>query len=404
MTRAVRRLLVFSDTWAPQTNGVAGTLQRLAEHAERAAITMHAVTVADPHAAADARVERWPSRAFWKYPQLRMSAPLMARAAAAIAQFRPDVVHVTTPFGVGLAGRWAARRAGLPLVTSYHTNFPAYLAHYRLDALGAVGWPFLRWFHNGGRRTFVPSETVAAELRDRGFHGVRMWSRGVDPARFHPQFRDGAVRAALGLRPSDVLALHVGRLAPEKSVERAVIACARARARIEGRIVLAIVGDGPSEQSLRALAAGDVDVRFLGRQTGRTLSALYASADLFLSPSETETFGNVVLEAMASALPVVGPASGATAEIVTGESGARYAAGDTDAMAAAIVALASDADRRRAASAAALVRSSTYRWEAIFDGLVAEYALARAEAVGGRGDHRRWSNSQVMRARSAISR
>src|SRR5690606_34165281 len=129
---------------------------RLVQAVEARGGAVRVETVEDPQAVRDPRVLRWPSRPFWAYPQLRMAAPLRAAVAEGLARWRPTLIHATTPFGVGLAGRSAARSLGVPLVTSYHTSFTAYLRHYGLSALDAVAWPYLRWFHNSGRRTFAP--------------------------------------------------------------------------------------------------------------------------------------------------------------------------------------------------------------------------------------------------------
>ena len=153
---------MFTDTYSPQVNGVARTLERLVGAVEARGGAVRVVTVHDPEAPQDPRVERWPSIPFWAYPQLRMAAPRVGRALDTLTAWKPTLVHAATEFGVGLAGLFAARQARVPLVSSYHTNFTAYLAHYRLSALSMIGWPFLRWFHNAGRRTFAPSHARPA--------------------------------------------------------------------------------------------------------------------------------------------------------------------------------------------------------------------------------------------------
>lgn len=338
----------------------------------------------DPEAADAAGVDRWPSIPFWAYPQLRIAAPSRQRALDLIEGWKPTLVHVTTEFGVGLGGLFAAREAGVPVVSSYHTHFKAYLEFYNLTFLDGVAWPYIRWFHNRGLRTFAPSGIVARELETQGIGNVRVWSRGVDASRFSPSFRNTAMRRRLGAASDDsTLVLYVGRLAREKGIRTLLDAMHRLHAKgRQGseRISFALVGDGPAEAECRAAAPeGTV---FTGKLTGRELSEAYASADIFAFPSVTETFGNVVLEAMASGLAVLAPDTGATTEFATTETALQFPAKDADVLAARIVELAADRGRRSSIAAAGLAFAKASTWDAIFDGLVREYR----EVIGdGRG-------------------
>ncbi len=366
------RLALFTDTYAPQVNGVTRTLERLVTAIEQRGGEVRVETVEDPVAAADAKVSRWPSRPFWAYPQLRMAAPLSRQVTERLARWRPTLVHAATPFGVGLAGRAVARRLGVPFVTSYHTSYAAYLGHYGLHALGTVAWPFLRWFHNSGRRTFAPSEAVAAQLRGRGVADVSVWSRGVDTERFHPRHRSAGMRRAMGAGDGDLVVAYVGRLAPEKGVHTALRAMHHLHERRGVRFALA--GDGPDEARCRATAPPGT--WFAGQLSGDALSAFYASADLFVFPSTTETFGNVVLEAMASGLPVVAPDIGATLELAHEGTARLFRGGDPASLAAAVDALLADAPARARLSAAGLAVAASRRWDAVWDGLLRDYRAA----------------------------
>lgn len=353
---------------------------------------MRIETVADPLAAspddgcagaAHADVVRWPSIPFWAYPQLRMSLPSRAEVTPGLAAWGPTLIHATTPFGVGLAGRAAARSLGVPFVTSYHTAFPTYLRHYRLRALNAIAWPFLRWFHNGGVRTFAPSRFVAEELEGQRFRGVRVWSRGVDPSRFSPSFRSTEMRRAMGACEEDFVVAYVGRLAPEKGVHVAVEAMRQvmqaevARDGSHARTRFAVAGDGPAEAQCRA--AAPAGTWFAGPLSGDALSAFYASADAFVFPSLTETFGNVVLEAMASGLPVVAPDRGATTEIADDVTALTFHADDAVSLARCVMRLRDDlplrAEKRRRGLAVAAARS----WDAVWDRLILDYREALAQ-------------------------
>ena len=367
------RLAVFTDTYPPQVNGVSRTLERLVGAIEARGGAARVITVADAEAAPDARVERWPSFPFWAYPQLRIAAPAASRAMDVIDRWRPTLVHGATEFGVGIGGLMAARQARLPFVTSYHTHFSAYLQHYNLMFMGGVTWPFLRWYHNAGLRTFAPSEIVRAELETKGFHGTRVWSRGVDHTRFDPSFRSREVRASLGADDDTVLVVYVGRIAPEKGIDVALEGMRQVLARHAGtrKVAFALAGDGPAEERCRAIAPPGTT--FVGKLGGRALSEFYASADVFVFPSITETFGNVVLEAMASRLALVAPDWGATTELATTETALQFPAHDPSALADRVERLIADpALRARVANAGAAV-AATRTWDAIFDRLVCEY-------------------------------
>jgi glycosyltransferase involved in cell wall biosynthesis len=311
---------------------------------------------------------------FWAYPQLRIAAPSARGAAERIARFAPTLVHSTTPFGVGLAGRASAAQLGLPFVTSYHTSFSDYLAHYGLQAFDRVAWPFLRWFHNSGRRTFVPSRLVADQLELQSIEGVRIWSRGVDTLRFNPRHRSAAMRARMGATEGSFVVAYVGRLAPEKGIDTAMEAMRLVLARQHGRVRFVLAGDGPSESRCRAIAPEGT--WFAGALSGEELSAFYASADAFIFPSATETFGNVVLEAMASGLPVVAPDRGATMEIAREGTALTFPANDAHALAGRVEWLLRDEMLRRSLRAAGLAESAGRTWDAVWDRLFSDYRVA----------------------------
>jgi glycosyltransferase involved in cell wall biosynthesis len=376
-TLAGLRLALFTDTFSPQVNGVARTLERLVHAVEARGGAVRVETVEDPAAAPSTGERRWASHPFWAYPQLRIAAPSKGAVLDGLREFRPTLVHAATPFGVGLAGRKAARALGVPLVTSYHTSFTEYLRHYRLSALDAVAWPFLRWFHNSGERTFAPSKLVADDLGSRDFANVRVWGRGVDPLRFHPRFRSNEMRAAMGAGERDLVVAYVGRLAPEKGIHVALEGLQTVVA-ASPRVRVAIAGDGPDEARCRAMAPAGT--WFAGSLRGEALSQFYASADLFVFPSTTETFGNVVLEAMASGLPVVAPDVGATLELANATTAQLFRGGVPGSLAGAVLDLLEHAPRRETLRQAGLRVAAERTWDAVWDELFAEYlqVLARS--------------------------
>jgi phosphatidylinositol alpha 1,6-mannosyltransferase len=394
------RLALFSDTYTPQLNGVTRTLERLVAAVRERGGAVRVYTTTDPGTPDGSGLTRdtWrrPSVPFWAYPHLRIAAPVLGDAYRDLRAWRPTIVHAATPFGMGLAGRACARALRVPLVSSYHTSFNEYAKFYRLGALSGPGWTFIRWFHNSGVRTFVPTHAVRNELAQLRFERLAVWGRGVDGARFSPRFRSRAVRAALGAGDDTIVVAYVGRLAAEKGLDVALGAirqlssprtrdAAGSPPRSPPRILFAFAGDGPYADHCQQAVAGNAAVRFVGPLEGQALSEFYASADLFMFPSATDTFGNVLLEAMASGLPVIGAASGPTCELLAPGGGVTFPPGDAHALAAAIERLGADAPRREAIAGDGARYAATCSWSGIFDGLIREYCdVIAGAAVPGR--------------------
>ncbi len=268
------RILVATDAWHPQVNGVVRSIEALAGEAQLLGADIHVMT---PEGF---RTIRMPT-----YPDIRLAFVTASGLGPRIEALRPDHVHIATEGPVGMAARRHCLRVGRLFTTSYHTRFPEYLAA-RAPIPRAWSYAWLRWFHNAGCGVMVSTESVADELQHHGFGNVMRWSRGVDHALFRPR-----QHSVLDLpRP---IFLYVGRVAVEKNVE-AFLAL-----ELPGSKVVA--GDGPSRADLEARYP---DVRFLGVHTGEDLAEIYASADVFVFPSRTDTFGIVLLEALASGLPV----------------------------------------------------------------------------------------------------
>jgi glycosyltransferase involved in cell wall biosynthesis len=364
------RVALFTDTYAPEMNGVARTIERLCDAliARGAEVRVFAPRPSQP--SPREHVVHAPSVAFWAYPELRIASPVSLRIGRALRDWSPTLVHAATPFSMGLAGRTAARRLGLPFVTSYHTSLSEYAKFYNLGAVSAIGWRFLRWFHNSGTTTFVPTRAIAEDLATRGFTNLALWGRGVDPDRFHPRWRRSETRAAIGATDRDIVVAYVGRIAKEKGIDVALDGMRQVLA-TRRDVVFAIAGGGPYEIGARQRAPGGSV--FVGRLTGLPLSEFYASADLFVFPSTTDTFGNVILEAMSSGLPVVGADVASTREVMGEGSGLTFSAGNAAAFARAVLTLVENADLRLAAREAALRRAASASWTRIFDRLVADY-------------------------------
>jgi glycosyltransferase involved in cell wall biosynthesis len=371
------RIALFTDTYAPQVNGVTKTLGRLVDHATERG---HEVALVTPRinreAARGASLHlQLASLTVPLYPELQLARPLGPWGGRQLRAFSPDVVHVATEFTVGWSGvRWALDQQ-VPLVTSFHTDFPAYLAGYGLGRLEKPAWRYLRTFHARSSRTFCPSRATLRQLRDNGFdHSLSVWSRGVNAGMFHPNRRSLETRAALAGDAQSLL-VYVGRLAPEKRVDVLLEAFRGLRCERGVDVALAIVGDGPARAELEQLATEGVT--FTGFLRGDALASAYASADVFAFPSDTETFGNVVLEAMASGLPVVAPSRGGVTDLVEHErTGLLVEPRDPHDFARAVHRLLGDRALRGRMARRARAISEGRSWGSIFDRLFEEYREA----------------------------
>jgi glycosyltransferase involved in cell wall biosynthesis len=277
---------------------------------------------------------------------------------------RPDVVHIATEGPLGWSALAAALKLKLPVSTGFHTNFHSYSQHYGVGFLSKPIALYLRKFHNRAHATLVPTDDLCRELAILGFENLRVVSRGVDTRLFSPARRDPQLRRDWGATDGAAVALYVGRLAPEKNLKVVVDAYAGMRTRVPlARLVM--VGDGPERA---ALAARHPEIVFAGTRTGEDLAAHYASADIFLFPSLTETFGNVTLEAMASGLAVVAYDYAAAQQYLAHErSGLLAPFDDGEAFVGLATALA--VDPARAASLRLQARASAERidWDNVFD-------------------------------------
>jgi glycosyltransferase involved in cell wall biosynthesis len=302
------------------------------------------------------------------YPDLRLGLASSARLAARWQRLRPDLVHVATEGPLGAAAVKAARRLGLPVTSDFRTNFHAYSRHYRIGFAAGAVFGYLRRFHNRTLRTFVPTPALQVELEHAGFERVAVVGRGIDHARFSPAQRCAALRAAWGASEVEPVVLYVGRLAPEKNIALALRSFRHARQRVP-RARLVVVGDGPLRGTLQAEYP---QVHFAGPRRGDDLARHYASADVFLFPSLTETFGNVVLEALASRLVVVAyDCAAAAAHITRGVNGLLAAPGDEDGFIEATVHAATRLAELGAVRAAARTTAESLGWDRIAQGFEA---------------------------------
>ncbi len=372
------RISVVTETFSPQVNGVSRTLARLVDYCsgcgDRIQLLMPRYEQ-EPKLHCSVESVTWKSVSLPFYREVVLPLVTAGTVTSSLARFRPDLVHIATEGTLGRAALQACRRLGLPVVSSYHTNFAHYLNMYRASLLEPVCWRYLRWFHNATRMTFCPTPSTRRVLLAKGFRNVEVWSRGVDAYRFSPAKRDNSLRESFGVRTDETLMLYVGRLAAEKNLEMLLAAWRQLPNREDCRLLL--VGDGPLRKKLETEA--DDRTIFVGYRYGEELARMFASADLFVFPSLTETFGNVVLEAMASGLPAIGFDVQGPGDIIDDGSTGRLARQiDASELTAAMYALSIDHPACLRMGRMARRHAEAQSWENIMRGLRASYCKTLA--------------------------
>ncbi|MBM5459447.1 glycosyltransferase family 1 protein [Pseudomonas sp. P66] len=360
---------LISETFPPEINGVAITLGHLIEGLGQRG---HQVELIRPRQAGDPPGDKsnwqllcrgWPLPG---YPGLQWGQVSMHKLMRRWRRQRPDVLYIATEGPLGLSALRAARRLGIAVVSGFHTNFHQYSNEYGLGLLARLLTHYLRWFHRRTHTTLVPSASQHLELGRRGFDNLTLMGHGVDSQLFYPGRRSQALREQWGLENDDIALLHVGRLAPEKNLGMLQHCLHAARKNYpQRRIKLIVVGDGPQRSALQQQLP---EALFCGAQRGETLAEHYASGDIFLFPSLTETFGNVVLEAMAAGLAVVAYDQAAAAQHIRhGHSGALAMPGDEAAFVDACNWLLDDPEALRRVRLNARQHASRQGWPAIVE-------------------------------------
>lgn len=312
------------------------------------------------------------------YADYRVSLPHVTRGLRAdLAEYSPDLVHVVSPTpGAAWAQGWAERN-GVPVVASFHTHFVSYFRYYGVAPFERFGWKVLRRFYARCERVYAPSMSIIEELRREGIGGLELWSRGIDLSGFSPTHRSPALRSEAGAGDATPILLLVSRLVKEKDLADLIAVDHELRRRgVAFRLVL--VGGGPMRRELEARLPG---AHFAGHRTGAELSRWYASADVFVFPSTTETLGNVVLEALASGIPAVVVDRGGPQDLIDhGVNGYVARANDIRDIADRLEPLLRDPDLRARMGSAARESAGSRDWEEINEGLIESY---RAVVEGG---------------------
>ncbi len=375
-------MALFTGNYNYIKDGVALTLNRLVAFLEKRGVPVlvFAPVAETPAFESVGELVPVPSFAIPTRKEYRIATGLPAAQRKRLEAFRPTLFHIAVPDILGYQALKLAERWNVPVVASYHTRYDTYLRFYGLGVFEKLGQRYMRNFYNRVRRVYPPSESMAEIIRQDGqSQHVEVWARGVDSELFSPDKRDMAWRRSLGMADDEVAVSFAGRLVKEKNVAiytRVMNALAAKGLKVKPLVI----GDGPEMTAMRAGLRNGV---FAGFLHGEQLARAYASSDIFFFPSESETFGNVTLEAMASGLPAVNAiASGSNSLVTEGETGHLVSARDEQGLAAKLEALVQDESLRNKMGAAARQRALTFSWDHILSGLLDSYRTVLREAHG----------------------
>ena len=374
------RIALFSGNYNYIREGANQALNRLVHHLEARGDSVRVYSPVTPTPAFEPAGTLVPVRSV-PLPvrgEFRLAMGLSRSIRADIARFAPDIAHVATPDILDTRAQTFARRLGVPVLASLHTRFETYLEHYGLGWTRPLVEAHLKRFYRRADHVLAPTEALAAEMRAlRGDDHVSLWSRGVDRELFSPARRDEAWRTAQGFEPDDVVVLFFGRLVLEKGVDDYVAVVRRLRQQGE-KVRPLVVGAGPAEGRFAPLK----DAVFAGHLQGEDLARAVASADILLHPSRSEAFGNVVLEAMASGLAIVGADADSAQQLLAhGQTGLLCA---SESYADAMTLLIRSPDRRMALGTAARVASQSYDWASASASAASAYEAVLARQARGR--------------------
>ena len=370
------RVAIVTETFLPKVDGIVKVCCLLLDYLARRGI--EAMVIAPRYGALNrynaAPVHSLPSLSIPLYPEARLGFVTLSLYRD-LAAFQPDIAHLFHPAMTGIPALAMFKWLGTPTLTSFHLDYARLARQYRLGPLHlGLARPFIdratKHVFNWSDYSLAPSRLVQARMLQLGIQRVGLWRRGVDAQAFHPRFRSQDMRREMTPGdPREIVLLYVGRLSPEKQIERL-------RSPLEQlpNTRLVLVGDGPARASLQRHFAG-LPVTFMGYLRGERLSQAYASADVFVFPSRLETFGLVVIEAMAAGLPVVAARVGGVADVVSeGETGYTFESGDVSGLLEGLRQIVSDRDRMRRMGQRARAFAETQSWDAIMDELVEVYA------------------------------
>ncbi|MCG2590686.1 glycosyltransferase family 4 protein [Rhodohalobacter sulfatireducens] len=359
------RVAIFTGNYNHIKDGVSITLNRLVDYLQKneVEVLVFGPTVPDPAIDHVGRLVPIPSMKMPGRPEYRFTIWFPKKAKNVLEIFQPDLLHLATPDILGIKALLWAEKKGIPVVSSYHTHFSSYLKYYKLSAIESFFWNYLEWFYGKCRQVYVPSESMAEILKKNNIKtNLKLWERGIDRELFNPSKRDMEWRRKLGFKDEDIVISFVSRLVWEKNLKLFATVVQRLKNKYAS-VKAMVVGEGPARNEMMEMLP---KAEFTGFLEGENLARAYASSDIFFFPSDTETFGNVTLEAMACGLPaVVADATGSKSLVDHGENGFRAPVERSDKFFTLIERLILDASLRDKMSKASLEKSKDYRWDSI---------------------------------------
>lgn len=379
------RIVLVTGNYNHVPDGVSLTLNRLVRYLESQGheVLIVAPTIANPPIKHAGKLIEVPSYAMPGREEYRIGLGLTTSIKDEVSRFKPDLMHIATPDYTGFQALMLASDRNIPVVSSYHTHFSSYLEYYKLSFLESGLWAYLRFFYGNCIHTYVPSESMIAGLGKQGItEGLRIWARGIETEVFNPTKRDYAWRHKYGIADDEVVVSFVSRLVWEKEM-RTLRSVFNELHKRNPKIKTVIVGEGPAGEELKATMPSTL---FAGYQKGENLARIYASSDVFMFPSITETFGNVTLEAQACGVPVVvANAQGNKSLVEHGYNGFLITPKDVAEFTDRILLLTTNSDLRKTMSSNAVKFSAKFTWDQIFGQLVCNYkeAIETHKAIKG---------------------
>ena len=367
------KVAIFTGNYNHIRDGVSLTLNRLVAFllGKKVEVLVFGPTTEPPAFSHEGTLISVPSLSMPGRPEYRISIALSSRATKKLEEFNPDIIHIATPDLLGFkALRWAINR-NKPVVSSYHTHFSSYLKYYKLTLLEPFMWKYLRWFYSKCIMVFVPSYSMSEILEAKQIKSdLRIWARGIESDKFSPVFRSDKWRREKGFKPEDIVISFVSRLVWEKNLNL-FADLVKSLSSEYPQVKALIVGDGPAYEEVKEIIPEAV---FTGFLEGEDLATAYASSDLFFFPSDTETFGNVTLEAMASGLPcIVADATGSKSLVEHGVNGFLAPAGEPNDFYKLIENLIVNTELREKMAAASIEKAVNYSWDSINSTLLGYY-------------------------------
>lgn len=375
------RVAIFTGNYNHIRDGVSLTLNRLVSFLESQNIPVIVVGPTNEEPAIEHVGEflAVPSIPMPGRPEYRVTIGFPEDVQKRLREFNPTLIHIATPDLLGFRSMRFAQMNNIQIVSSYHTHFTSYLKYYNMEMLEVLGWKYLSWFYSQCKHIYVPSSSMADELSLHGIsEGLRIWARGVDVQLFNPEKRDLNWRKSLGITDDEVVISFVSRLVWEKDLQTVVDTFNKIFPKHE-QVKVLMVGEGPAKNELKLMMPNAI---FTGFLSGEDLAKAYASSDIFFFPSDTETFGNVTLEAMSSGLPaVVADATGSKSLIENGVNGLLCPPKKTVLFANALSELIENTELRKKMGVIARQKAMPYSWKEVNNGLLSNYFEALSQPI-----------------------